>query len=241
MLQTHDRVEPTRSSCGAEFLAQMLGEPTAGSGDGGLRRRALIAYDGDELLEVRDRAALERASCECYGDRARRVRAAARAGHGRLSPSPVPSLRAPSQAPRGRDRRQDALALQPGQDPLPARGVHQGPGDRLRRQDLRHARGRARRDGAREARRGRRHRRDARALRDRRAAARVSSCLPRRKLHYRGVDVEEFDLDAALEAPPAAAAGRRAGAHQRARARGTPSAGRTSRSCSTPASTCSRP
>ena len=34
---------------------------------GGCSSRALIAYDGDALLEVRDRAALERVSCECYG------------------------------------------------------------------------------------------------------------------------------------------------------------------------------
>ena len=43
----------------------------------------------------------------------------------------VRSSGAPAQAPRGRDRRSDALALEPGQGALSPRGVHQGPGDRL--------------------------------------------------------------------------------------------------------------
>ena len=46
-------------------------------------------------------------------------------------PVSVRSHGAPAQAPRGRDRRPDALAVQSGQGPLPPRGVHQGPGDRL--------------------------------------------------------------------------------------------------------------
>ena len=47
-----------------------------------------------------------------------------------------------------------------------------------------------------------------------------------------------MDLDAVLARQPAGRARRRAGPHQRARLAATPSAGRTSRSCSTPASTC---
>ena len=132
ILQTHDRVEADAFDLRAEFLAQMLGEP-----DGAVRRRraslrglGAIAYDG-EAVEVRDRSALEqhelrvlRASCATSTSGClRRSRAA--------EPTPVPSLRAPSQAPRGRDRRQDALALQSGQGPLSPRGLHEGPGDRL--------------------------------------------------------------------------------------------------------------
>ena len=48
-----------------------------------------------------------------------------------------------------------------------------------------------------------------------------------------------MDLDAVLARQPDGRARRRAGPHQRARARATRSAGRTSRSCSTPASTSS--
>ena len=48
----------------------------------------------------------------------------------------------------------------------------------------------------------------------------------------------EMDVDAVLARTPGGGAGRRARAHQRPRLPRTPSAGRTSRSCSTPASTC---
>src|SRR3954452_9274235 len=41
------------------------------------------------------------------------------------------TARAPREAPRGQRRRAPALALQPGQGPVPARRVHQGPRHRL--------------------------------------------------------------------------------------------------------------
>ena len=53
---------------------------------------------------------------------------------------------------------------------------------------------------------------------------------------YRGATFTEMDLDAVLRPRARGGAGRRARAHQRARLAATPSAGRTSRSCSTPAS-----
>ena len=55
---------------------------------------------------------------------------------------------------------------------------------------------------------------------------------------YRGAEFTEMDVDAVLARAARGRRCRRAGAHQRARARATPSAGRTSRSSSTPASTC---
>ena len=62
--------------------------------------------------------------------------------------------------------------------------------------------------------------------------------LPRRKVTYRGFEVEEFDLDAALARHP-----RRSWSTSwrtpTPRARATPSAGKTSRSCWRPASTSS--
>ena len=61
--------------------------------------------------------------------------------------------------------------------------------------------------------------------------------VPRRKSTYRGTVLEEMDLDAVLARRPADRARRRARPHQRARITGTRSGGRTSRSCSTPAST----
>ena len=61
--------------------------------------------------------------------------------------------------------------------------------------------------------------------------------VPRRKLEYRGATFEEMDVDAILARQPEVGARRRARAHERARDRATRSAGRTSRSCSTPAST----
>ena len=88
---------------------------------------------------------------------------------------------------------------------------------------------------------GRRRRR--RLRRDRTAAPRPRRCslgldvLPPRTVDYRGATLREFDLDAALARQPDADPGRRAGPHQRARAAATPSAGRMSSSCSTPAST----
>ena len=61
--------------------------------------------------------------------------------------------------------------------------------------------------------------------------------IPRARLEYRGASFEEMDLDAVLARQPADRAGGRARAHQRARLAATRSAGRTSRSCSTPGST----
>ena len=65
-------------------------------------------------------------------------------------------------------------------------------------------------------------------------------CVPRRRVDYRDTELEEMDLPAILRRAPGAVPDRRARAHQRARASSTPSATRTSRTCSTPASTCSR-
>ena len=95
----------------------------------------------------------------------------------------------------------------------------------------------ARAQAGRGRRRRRRRRRDARPRRD---GARWPKGLddpappPRRvsRHHARGVRPRRRARPPA-RAPP----GGRAGPHQRARARATPSAGRTSRSCSTPAST----
>ena len=61
--------------------------------------------------------------------------------------------------------------------------------------------------------------------------------VPRRKIAYRGVELEEMDVDAILARKPQAVRRRRAGAHQRAGQSRTRNATRTSSSCSTPAST----
>ena len=58
--------------------------------------------------------------------------------------------------------------------------------------------------------------------------------VPRKPVEYRGSTFEEMDVDAILARKPEVVARRRARAHQPARARATRSAGRTSRSCSTP-------
>jgi CRP-like cAMP-binding protein len=65
LLQTHDRVDGDGFLLRAEFLAQMLGEPPEAV------RAAVAALDGavdyqGERMTVRDRAALERGSCDCY-------------------------------------------------------------------------------------------------------------------------------------------------------------------------------
>ena len=136
-------------------------------------------------------------------------------------PDPDALLRA---RPRGRGAR--------------AAGPTQGLPRRLtrRREDLHHVGDRARQAG-RGARRGGRRGGDPRPGGDRSGCSRASRCCPAASIDYRGVRLEEFDLDAALARHPAAPAGGRARPYQRARARATPSAGRTSRSCSTPAST----
>jgi CRP-like cAMP-binding protein len=64
LLQTHDRVDGDEFSLRREFFAQMLGEDANAAADS-LSATGLIAYD-DERVTVRDRAGLERASCDCY-------------------------------------------------------------------------------------------------------------------------------------------------------------------------------
>ena len=58
--------------------------------------------------------------------------------------------------------------------------------------------------------------------------------VPRRRIEYRGVVVEEMDTDAIIARQPDGRARRRAGPHQRARLGARRSAGRTSRSSATP-------
>ena len=67
LLQTHDRVEGDRFTLRREFLAQMLAEDHGAveATTGELTAAGAIAYDG-EVLTVRDRGGLERASCDCY-------------------------------------------------------------------------------------------------------------------------------------------------------------------------------
>ena len=96
ILQTHDRVEADVFTLRAEFLAQMLGDRDGAVREATrvLRGQGAIAYDGD-ALEVRDRAALEQVSCDCYGvvrDEYERLLAPITE---RLSPTPVPSPACP--------------------------------------------------------------------------------------------------------------------------------------------------
>ena len=65
----------------------------------------------------------------------------------------------------------------------------------------------------------RRLRRDARPRRDRGAHRGAGGGAARKVVTYRGVAVEEMDLDAVLARKPAGGAGRRAGPHQRPRLR----------------------
>ena len=64
--------------------------------------------------------------------------------------------------------------------------------------------------------------------------------LPPRAVEYRGATLAEFDLDAALARRPGAAAASTSWPTPTPPAPATPSAGRTSRSCSPPASTSTR-
>ena len=77
-------------------------------------------------------------------------------------------------------------------------------------------------------------RRDPRPGAHRRAARRPRGRAPRDASTYRGAQFAEMDLDAVLARHPAGRARRRARPHQRPRLAATRSAGRTSRSCSTP-------
>ena len=121
--------------------------------------------------------------------------------------------------------------------PRPAEGLLRR--RRRRRQDLRHARRGARASAPRASTSSSASSRRTAAPRPRRCSRAWRSCRAASS-SYRGTTLAEFDLDAALARRPAPAPRRRARAHQRRRARATPSAGRTSRSCSTPASTSTR-
>jgi len=90
LLQTHDRVDSDDFSLKPAFLAQMLGVSLVSAADaaGGLQQRGLIEYE-DGQLRIRDRAGLERASCECYAI----VRSEFdRLLDGRKTPSPLDTL-----------------------------------------------------------------------------------------------------------------------------------------------------
>ena len=89
-------------------------------------------------------------------------------------------------------------------------------------------------------RRRRRLRRDPRPGPTRPSRSATSRSSPAERSSYRGTTFEEMDVDAVLARQPERRPRRRAGPHQRARLAATRSAGRTSRSCSTPASTSSR-
>ena len=86
-------------------------------------------------------------------------------------------------------------------------------------------------------RRRRRLRRDPRPGPHRRADRRPRGRAPPAGSSTAAPTFEEMDVDAVLARRPERGAGRRAGPHQRPRVAATRSAGRTSRSCSTPAST----
>jgi CRP-like cAMP-binding protein len=64
LLQTHDRVDGDHFVLRREFLAQMVGEDVDIATEQ-LEASGAIAY-ADDHVAVRDRAALERASCDCY-------------------------------------------------------------------------------------------------------------------------------------------------------------------------------
>jgi len=68
LLLTHDRVRADVFPLTQEFLAQMLGVRRASVADVArmLQRDGLIQYRRG-MLTILDRAALEKASCECYG------------------------------------------------------------------------------------------------------------------------------------------------------------------------------
>jgi CRP-like cAMP-binding protein len=68
LLMTHDRMGRDTFSLTQEFLAQMLGVRRASVTEvaGRLQKAGLIRYHRG-MIEVRDRAGLEAASCECYG------------------------------------------------------------------------------------------------------------------------------------------------------------------------------
>jgi len=67
LLMTHDRVEGNEFALTHEFLAQMLGTRRSGVTviAGTLQRAGLIEYRRGHVT-IRNRAALEKAACECY-------------------------------------------------------------------------------------------------------------------------------------------------------------------------------
>jgi CRP-like cAMP-binding protein len=68
LLMTHDRVRRDEFSLTQEFLGQMLGvgRPAVNAAARALQGRGLIRYSRGRIA-ILDRAALEAASCECYG------------------------------------------------------------------------------------------------------------------------------------------------------------------------------
>ena len=67
LLMTHDRVRADEFQLSHEFLAMMLGStrPTVTVIAGTLQQAGLISYKHARIT-IKDRAALEAASCECY-------------------------------------------------------------------------------------------------------------------------------------------------------------------------------
>ena len=68
LLATHDRAGSDSFVLTQDFLALMLGvtRPQVSAAAASLRRRGLIDYRRGRI-EIRDRAALEAAACDCYG------------------------------------------------------------------------------------------------------------------------------------------------------------------------------
>ena len=74
LLMTHDRVDGDVLPLKQQFLAEMLGvhRPAVTIAAGALQKAGVIRYTRGKVT-VLDRAALEEASCECYGIIARRA------------------------------------------------------------------------------------------------------------------------------------------------------------------------
>jgi CRP-like cAMP-binding protein len=68
LLMTRDRMQADKFLLTQEFLAMMLGVKRSGVSEvaGRLRRAGFISYVRGNIT-IRDRSALERRSCECYG------------------------------------------------------------------------------------------------------------------------------------------------------------------------------
>src|SRR5215203_3920593 len=90
LLQTHDRVESDEFALTHDFLSQMLGvrRATVTDAAGALQKQGLIEYEYGQI-RIKDRAGLERASCECYAI----VRSEFdRLLNGRKTPSPLDGI-----------------------------------------------------------------------------------------------------------------------------------------------------